>query len=380
MNLRDRLGIDEQATARRQRNIYQRFGVIENPFPASSQPMGQPHMSTPAEAEIEVRLKRFLDDRNTQAVVVEGTQGLGKTNLLEYYKNELDAIFADQKGYYIIRYYADPEPDFSGVVRRIIQQFGTEHLIKISAELADKSEIERAAILADMRGQDTRHVFSRLADVAKQEGVERDTAAQLALEYLLGLRVFKRHTEALGVQFRLDTTESKTQAFHDLCYLSQKLGCLEAIFLFLDELEKQGGLPTQVTLRYLSAIRALIDALPKYLFLMLAMTTEAHRRYSYMLPALAGRLQTVVSLSPLVNSEEAVQLYRFYLDARREAAKSNSQVAAFGVPGGQEPFTEDEVNDIFSEIKRSSEKAGISGVTQRAFLDSLHRLAEPRLA
>jgi hypothetical protein len=303
---------------------------------------------------------------------------LGKTNLLEFYKNELAAIFADQQGYYIIKYYADPEPDFSGVVRRIIQEFGTEHLIKIGERLADKPEAEQNNILSDMRGQDTRHVFARLAELAGAQSEELDTAAQLALEYLLGLRIYKRHTEALGVQFRLDTTESKTQAFHDLCYLSQRLGCLEAIFLFLDELEKQGGLPTQITLRYLSAIRALIDALPKYLFLMLAMTTEAHRRYSYMLPALAGRLQSIVTLSPLEKSEDAIKLYKFYLAERREAA--NVHAAEFGVAGTQDPFDEKEIKEIFAQVQQTSEKAGISGVTQRAFLDRLHRLAEEKLA
>lgn len=378
MSLRDRLGIDEGVSGDR-RDLYQRFGFAENPFPAASQPMGHPHMTTPAESEIETRLKRFLSDRNSQAIVIEGTQGSGKTNLLEYYKNELSAIFADQPGYYIIRYYADPEPDFGGVVRRIVQEFGTEHLVQIAERLSEKTPQERDSLLSDLRGQDTRNLFIRLANLAEEDRGDLHIAAQLALEYLLGLRVFKRHTEALGVQFRLDTTESKTQAFHDLCYLSQRIGCLEAMFLFLDELEKQGGLPTQVTLKYLSAIRALMDALPKYLFLMLAMTTEARRRYSYMLPALAGRLQTVVSLIPLDSAKEAAELYRFYLRARREAAKAHSDSDDWGRQGKEDPFTDTEIREIYSSLAASAERSGISGVTQRAFLDRLHSLVEQKL-
>ena len=102
-----------------------------------------------------------------------------------------------------------------------------------------------------------------------------------------GLRVLNRHRDLLGVKFRLDTVESKTQAFRDIVYVSVELKILRGIFLLLDELEKQDySLSPTPVLRYLSAIRALIDALPTNLFLMMALTPEARRRYFTMLQQL----------------------------------------------------------------------------------------------
>jgi hypothetical protein len=100
-------------------------------------------------------------------------------------------------------------------------------------------------------------------------------------------------------------------------FFSAELGELRGIFLLLDELEKQDfSLSKTVVLRYLSALRALIDALPKYLFLMVALTTDALQRYREMLPALKGRLANEVKLSPIRDEEEALKYWRFTMTRR----------------------------------------------------------------
>jgi hypothetical protein len=379
VSLREKLGYSTTDKPDRQRQLFEGYGVLENPFPPASQPMGHPHKETPSDEELVRRLRTFLDDRATQVVVVAGTQGLGKTNLLEYYKDELSELFRDTAGYYIIRYYPDPEPDFGSVVRRIVQEFGISHIQSIGKILAgltgSKGELEQ--VLSAVRGHETRQAFIHLAQSAQsEEALER--TSKLLLDYLLGLRVYKRHTEGLGVQFRLDTTESMTQALHDLVYLSRRLGCLEAIFLFMDELEKQGGLPPLATTRYLSAIRALIDALPHNLFLVLAMTPEALSRYRRTLPALAGRLQSVISLSPLSSVDQALELARFYVEQKRKAAK-NSPAAVRWVSGSRMPIDDRQVASVFQALKQEAEATGQEGVTPRAFLDRLHNMTEVSL-
>ncbi|MEZ5585369.1 MAG: hypothetical protein R3F37_23830 [Candidatus Competibacteraceae bacterium] len=57
-------------------------------------------------------------------------------------------------------------------------------------------------------------------------------------------------------------------------------------------------------MQYLSALRALIDALTKYLFLMIALTPDALQRYQETLPALKGRLANVVSFSQSVMNKK----------------------------------------------------------------------------
>src|SRR5207237_18328 len=99
---------------------------------------------------------------------------------------------------------------------------------------------------------------------------------------------------------------------------------LRGIFLLLDELEKQDGVlgPTAVV-RYLSAMRAIIDALPSHLFMMIAVTPDAMRRYSVALPAFRSRLQNQLSLATLTNVDDALALSSFYLHNAREAAKKS---------------------------------------------------------
>lgn len=90
------------------------------------------------------------------------------------------------------------------------------------------------------------------------------------------------------------------QALRDLIYVSERLRLLEGIVLLIDELEKQDYSHSKpLALRFLLSIRALIDALPERLFLMLAMTPQARTRYLAMLPAMASRLQDTIVLTPL---------------------------------------------------------------------------------
>ena len=149
------------------------------------------------------------------------------------------------------------------------------------------------------------------------------------MEWLLGLRVLNRHRDLLGVQFRLDTVELKTQALRDLVFVSSEIGILNGIFLLLDELEKQDGvLSATLVVRYLSAIRAIIDALPNHLFMMIAITPDLLRRYSLALPAFRSRLQDKITLSPLTDVNEALSLATFYMDEAKAAAEHEKKTDA----------------------------------------------------
>ena len=372
MSLRDRLGINNNASPNRRKRLFETYGVLENPFPPASQTMGHPHLVMDADDFIDQQLLEFISDATTRTIVVEGTQGMGKTNLLEYYKRELGEIYSDDEGVYIVRYYADPEPDFGAVVRRIIQEINANHLAQVALELANRDSSERTTLLSEVQSMDLRRAFTIMA---RLNGDALFEASQFLLEYLMGLRIYKRHTESVGVQFRLDTTESKTQALHDLVFLSYKLNKFKALFLFLDELEKQGDQATALLSRYLSAIRALIDALPQHMFLILAMTPDARRRYGQMLPALSGRLQDVVRLQPLEKEEVALKLCKFYLDEKRLSDRLEIEATGWQ-PGSKAILNDERVKAVFNELLEDAPRAAVRGVIPRLFLDRLHREAE----
>jgi hypothetical protein len=191
----------------------------------------------------------------------------------------------------------------------------------------------------------------------------------------LGLRVLNRHKHLLGVQFRLDTVESKTVALRDLVLVSSQIDILNGIFLLLDELEKQDGvLSATLVVRYLSAMRAIIDALPNHLFMMIAVTPDALRRYSLALPAFRSRLEDRIELLPLKTPDEALDLATFYISkAKEKAEKENDQKP----PSTVNPIlTKDRITQIFETRLRSAQTRGDAGLRQREFLHALHTEAE----
>jgi len=344
-------------------DLYARFGVLRNPFPSSSQTANNPHFKLSADDDVESRIVSFLRDGKSQVIVIEGTQGVGKTNFLNFFENEIQDVLSELDGYYIVRYLADPEASFEGTVRRLFQELGVEHLVKLAEKLTKcPSAIDQA------RGHDMRFALSNL-----KKADDQSSCAKTMMEWLLGFRLLKSHRESLGVQFRLDTVESKTAALRDLVLVSSHAGILKGIFLLLDELEKQDGVlgPTAVV-RYLSAMRAIIDALPNHLFMMIAVTPDAMLRYSSALPAFRSRLQNQITLSPLSSVEEAKALAEFYVEVgRKEAEKSN------GTKGGTKALIpSQQIENTFDQLRKLAVRKGDSGVRQREFLHQLYVLAE----
>lgn len=348
------------------RELYDRFGILSNPFPASHRTAGNPRSPSGQDEEAEDRVVTFFRDDTSQVVVIEGTQGVGKTNFLNHFEVEVRTALEDREGYYVVRYLADPEETFDGTTRRVIEELGKEHLDDLVSELkADQSHIEEA------RSRDMRAALRSIVRSDDQE------TKQLMMEWLLGLRLLKLHREALGVQFRMDTVESKTAALMDLARVSGEAGVLKGIFLLLDEIEKQDGvLGIRSVMRYLSALRAMIDALPRRLFLMIAVTPDALRRYSESYPALRSRLQDRLELKSLTSPKAARALARFYLDKAREVASKEMGVVDRGRPN---ILRDKEVTECFVALEQQAQRDARDGVMQREFLHQLHQRAEAKL-
>lgn len=376
MSLRDRMR--STGSGSRERRLYERYGVIENPFPAAGQPSDHPRMEDEVDDAIERRFRQFeTDNRPSQVFIVEGTQGVGKTNLLNYYEEQFRDYYKEDKSF-IIRYYPDPEPTFDSLLKKVFQSFEQLHFENIGRKLAESDGDTRSQAKEIARSHDVKIVLNSLEKAGKtDDGLQE--CARLASEWFLGLRILKQHREILGVSFRLDTVESRTQALRDVIYVSEKLQLLKGILLLLDELEKQDySLSKTPVLRFLLSIRALIDTLPRCLFLMLAMTPQARLRYFTMLPALAGRLQDVVTLLPMTQSTEAIPLVNFYSAYARSSARSSIE-AKNTEQGSDELFASDELIGIFQELKESSADRGINGVTPRDFLHRLHMEWEEKI-
>ena len=363
MSLKDRL-----ATASKPKDggsLIKRFGVMENPYPASSQTADNPHFRLDIDEEVDARIESFVRDRRSQVVVVVGTQGTGKTNVLNYYERELKGALEELDGFYVVRYLADPESSFDSTIRRIFQELGPDHFM----ELGQRLHSGHRAALELARSHEVRIALHNLA---RSRG-DPEVADHLN-QWLLGLRLLKIHRELLGVNFRLDTVESRTAALRDIVQISSAVGLLNGIFLLLDELEKQDGtLSATAVVRYLSAMRAIIDALPNHLFMMIAVTPDALRRYSVALPAFRSRLENTLVLSPLTEEEDALELAEFYLkEARRRAGEHGASAEKQYRP----LLAHDQIREVFAAALERAHRRSDEGVRQREFLHLLHGLAE----
>ncbi len=361
MSLRDKLDGASGAAD----TLFDRFGVLANPFPMSNRTSDNPHFPTDSDEEAEDRIVRFLDDGESRVVVVEGTQGVGKTNFLNHFESEIRDALSGREGYYVVRYLPDPEASFEGTTRRLFEELGEEHLSRLAASLEGDG-----APIGEARGYDMRAALRRLSDHAGR--------AKIMMEWLLGLRLLKTHRQELGVQFRLDTVESKTAALRDMVRVSERAGVLNGIFLLLDELEKQDGvLGPRAVVRYLSALRAVVDALPRSLFMMIAITPDALSRYSGLLPALRGRLEQRIRLKPLADENAALELAKFYMEtARRKAAAQSGRPG----PGHETEIVNDaDIETCYLKLERRARQRGDEGVRQREFLHALHVRVEEKI-
>ncbi len=360
MSLRDKIqAIFDDSTGN---VLFSRYGVASNPFPSANQTSDNPHFPFgEADNSAETQIAAFIRDNRSQAVVVEGTQGVGKTNFLNHFEREIATVAKDLPGYYVVRYLADPENTFDGTIRRLFEELGSVHLRKLGEKIT-----ENPALIECARSQDVQTALHHLATA--EEDIE-----DVMMEWLFGLRLLKIHKETLGVQFRLDTVEAKTAALRDIFEVSATAGILNGIFLLLDELEKQDGvLGPRAVVRYLSSIRAIIDALPKGLFLMIAVTPDALMRYSAALPALRGRLQNRIQLHLLRDIQDASELAGFYLETARQSAKQSQS----GTAGDSEILSKKQIELCYGKLHKLSDRHGDDGVRQREFLHELFILAE----
>ena len=362
----DNLFSDETTTPEnQQKKLYEQFGVLSNPFPSAGQTSGHPHMPTEADQKVDAAVKLFYHDRKSHVIAITATQGIGKTNLLNAYEIALREKLST-RGFFIIRYIPDPEPSFDPLIKLIFGSLGEDYLRnsinKLAAELNQK-------ISESLRTAEVKQILQARLQARQESEEQLNSRLFLAQQWFMGLPVRKKHQDELGVYFRLDTVESKTRALRDIVYFGAEIGTLQGIFLLLDELEKQdSSLSKTFVLRYLSALRALIDALPRYLFLMTALTTDALERYQEMLPALRGRLANEVKLLPLGNEADAVSLWKFYLQQAQDEA--NHFARDKGWKSGKTILVnEQDARDIFNQLLRVST---IQGVRQREYLHRLH--------
>ena len=360
MSLRSRL-LANQAPPRVSWNTY---GVTGNPFPSASQSRTNIHCPIPADKHLEDRAVKFFETHQSQALAIVGDQGVGKTNFLNHIERGVQDVCGDLKDYYFVRYLADPEPSFDGILRTSFQELGVNHLATLAKRVATHPEKLDCA-----RSYEFRSVLACLS-----KSPEDSQLLSACIDWLSGSRLSNYHRSKFHLNFSLDTVGSRVTVWRDYITVSARLGVLGGVFLLLDELEKQDGvLALTSVVRYLSALRAITDALSDHLFLIIAVTPEAVLRYSSALPALRSRLEDQITLSPLTSVDDGFRLAEFYVKQARDASVPRAGSAT------RELLTPSDVERVYATLAGRAKNRGDSGVRQREFLHGLHMLVREKV-
>jgi P-loop Domain of unknown function (DUF2791) len=377
--------LDSAVPATRAREeAWSQFGFLRNPFPSRSHPIWNVFYN---QSDVKRRflgdLREFLAESNTVTLFFTGGNRVGKTHFMEYHRQELTTKFREREIVVPVAVVSAQSCDFRSLFGQIIDQVDESLRIQAGSRLFE-GEISAAVArgVSSLPAGD----FRRAVETAIAAG---DESTRLLLRrWLRGDRIRAPQRSAIGVAGLVESQSQMLMVLEGLVRFlllpesidlesgsSGSAQCL-GVLLFLDEFELVWRARRDRRDQFLQAIRALIDACPKGLFLCVGMATglnvemeEVEASY----PALFARLKGTREIPALVQVgyvTEAIGYSReFEKHARREFQAQPTSVKREAV----ELFSDQDIESFFREL------AGRDGsVSQGDFFDRLHSEAERR--
>lgn len=360
---------------------WRRFGLLDNPFPSRSHPVWDVfHNQTEVRRRFYSDLGEFVREGNTTTLFFTGGNRIGKTHFCEHHRMMLPSQLG-QRGLFVpIAMVSADSGKFVELYRPIIDQLDESLRLQTGHGLLPQAWCKKLKEIVDgLRPGDFRHAVRTLAETSD---TEFSPVHSLMMQWLRGDRLRMPQRESLGVSSVIDSVAHELNALDGLITVLQRLGDAEpkrcpGIILFVDEFELIWTQRRDVRDRFLQALRALVDACPKGLFLCVAMATGTIYEYKVedveaAYPALFARLKGARGIPALVEVAgvvEAQEYARAFVDQGQKRAKQT------GVANGAaQLFTDAEIAGFFLEI------AGTHGGTasQGDFFDRLHVAAEAR--
>ncbi|MDC0712538.1 DUF2791 family P-loop domain-containing protein [Stigmatella sp. ncwal1] len=378
-----------------QESGWRKLEFLRNPFPSRSHPIWDVFYGQ------EVVRKRFYDDlvvflrdSTTTTLFFTGGNRVGKTHFMEYHRRELSRRLPERGLTVPVVVASAQSCDFWQLYIQMIEQVDDSLRAQAGAGLFE-AEVPPAVAerLSELPSGDFRRAVER-AWSARTTPQGSEPVRLLLRQWLRGERLRAAKREELGVSGLLDSQAEVMNAFEGLVkYLllqepsaattapgAERPSRCSGIVIFLDEFELVWKFRRDRRDQYLQALRALIDACPKGLFLSVGMATntgvgtgEVETAY----PALFQRLKGARSIPTLVQIGgvvEALGYARSFEEYGRREFRSRPGQGPAPQEGKQSLFSDREIEALFKEL------AGFIGsVAQGEFFDRLHLEAERKL-
>lgn len=358
MTLIDDLKLLETAIERP--NPYERFFLLENPFPG--------HGDTRADVcTNQQQIKRAFVDilRNfgpeAKRLRINGESGAGKTNILRYFERLTEE--ARLRGFigaiYPIYVFAPGDNYFAiheQIVERLSELFLGDLVIALrttpglkdtlSAEIKSATELLAALEPVVRPGM--------LFDPYEERRVDT------FVRWLKGRKLLAQDKKYLGGALPEISSASLAIRFLDgLLQVLKRIGVCDGIVLLFDEFEEIfEGLTRARHSRYAQDLRHLLDTLQEKVFFVVVTVPEPRDLGQY--PAIVRRLGDPLRLHPIDAVELATAYVQDYMRVGREQYfRARGEPSAQSVLGALDPLTPEDVAHEYQSLEAEAKQAGL---------------------
>ena len=287
------------------KNPYQKYFLIENPFPIVPIPEEQPQIfgaNQNAFNRIIWQLDKVGKTNRPIHIVVVGPYGSGKTHLLRYLASQINQNIKGGLGAYV----PHPGPDFISIYRRFVDGISYERLKQL-AKSVDERKLKKVIIYHDFVT-----ALANLNDNNKTlEAWRWLTANTLTLE----------ERRSLGVATSIEHEEDALNAFSALLKFLRSTG-FKLICMLIDEFEEINSLVPLQKKRLFISLRHLIDLNVSNFSLIIACTPHGWETIYEENAALVRRFSSNVVFLERLEEKGAEELISSYLNKYRLRSKN----------------------------------------------------------
>ena len=350
------------------KNPYVDFFLLSNPFPDIGQFIsGICVNQDQIKREFVRTLREFYQDEQSRRMMILGSTGAGKTNLLRFFEQELAEWHQPSPGEQAITdlftiFIDQPQGGYFEIHRQIISQLGARFFREFF-EAVQRGKVNLAKLSTELPG-----ISPELTRILTPTAL--DSSSQLSLwpeprnlrtleEWLQGGKLSTEVKKQLG-GVSIEVGKSSTIAIKflaDLVKIFRYAKLFKGLIILFDEFENiLSGLSSTRQAQYAQDLRNLFDSLSESVVFVIATTpvSDDLRRIS---PALNRRLGEGVQIEPIPNEDAALAYAHAYIELGRAAfeSKMNCNVGLpTNYPNADRPYyplTRSIITDIYRKIR-----------------------------
>ncbi len=318
------------------KNPYVNFFLLSNPFPDVGQFIPSICVNQDEIKREFVRtLREFYQDEQSRRLMILGSTGAGKTNLLKFFKQELEEWHQPAPGKQAITdlftiFVDQPQGGYFEVHRKIISELATMFFTRFF-EAVQCGKVSLTKLPTEISGISPELI--RILDSMASNGSHQlslwpePRSLRTLEEWLQGTKLSAAEKKQLG-GVSVEVGKSSTIAIKflvDLVKIFRYAELFRGLIVLFDEFENiLSGLSLTRQVQYAQDLRNLFDSLADSVVFVIG-TAPVSSNLQRISPALYRRLGEGVPVEPIQDEKAALAYARAYTQLGREAFKNETK-------------------------------------------------------